>query len=440
MITFIDKKGGSNIQIYVVRPGDSIWGIAQAFGISPQVIVQANQIPEPGRLVVGQALVIPITGSFYWVQPGDTLWSIAQRFGMNYQTLAQINGINPNTPLWVGLRLYIPPAPKRNAEVNAYIEPSGETVSETLLNAAREVGTYLTYLAPFSYQAKRDGSLEPVPLNGIPEVAKQSGASLMMVVTNLENGQFSGELGRDILQSTSVQDVILDNIVEEAKRVGFKDIHFDFEFLPANQREAYNNFLRKAADRLHAEGLMISSALAPKTSGEQTGQWYEAHDYPAHGRIVDFVVLMTYEWGYSGGPPMPVSPINEVEKVLNYAVSVIPPNKIMMGQNLYGYDWTLPYVPGGEYARAVSPQRAIEIAKQHNVAIRYDTTAQAPHFDYVDAQGKSHKVWFEDARSIQAKFNLLKRLNLRGISYWKLGLPFPQNWLLIGDNFNVVKR
>ncbi|MGE7667337.1 LysM peptidoglycan-binding domain-containing protein [Ureibacillus composti] len=429
------------MQIHVVREGETVWGIAQEYGISGEAIVQANQIPEPNRLVLGQALVIPIVGSFYWVQPGDSLFSIAQQFGVNYLTLAQINGINPTQPLNTGFRLYIPPRQKTNAEINAYIEPSGETVSENLLNSAREAAPHLTYLAMFSFEARRDGSLEPMPTNGIPEVAQNAGASLMMVVSNLENGQFSGELGKAILQSSAVQDVLLDNIVEEAKRIGnISDIHFDFEFLPGDQREAYNNFLRKAVERLHAEGFMVSSALAPKTSGEQAGQWYEAHDYQAHGEIVDFVVLMTYEWGYSGGPPMAVSPINEVEKVLNYAVTVIPANKIMMGQNLYGYDWTLPFVPGGEYARTVSPQRAIEIAKENNAEIQYDTTAQAPFFDYVDAQGKSHKVWFEDARSIQAKFDLLKRLRLRGISYWKLGLAFPQNWLLIQNNFNVVKR
>ena len=49
-------------------------------------------------------------------------------------------------------------------------------------------------------------------------------------------------------------------------------------------------------------------------------------------------------------------------------------------------------------------------------------------------------VWFEDARSIQAKFNLIKQYNLRGIGYWKLGLSFPQNWVLIGANFDVVKK
>ncbi|KYD11742.1 hypothetical protein B4119_0008 [Parageobacillus caldoxylosilyticus] len=111
-----------------------------------------------------------------------------------------------------------------------------------------------------------------------------------------------------------------------------------------------------------------------------------------------------------------------------------------MGQNLYGYDWTLPYVPGGPYARAISPQQAIRLAAQHNVAIQYDTRAQAPHFRYRDENGKEHEVWFEDARSIQAKFNLVKELGLRGMSYWKLGLDFPQNWLLLTDNFTVVKR
>jgi spore germination protein len=212
------------------------------------------------------------------------------------------------------------------------------------------------------------------------------------------------------------------------------------EFLRPVDREAYNLFLRKAANLIHQQGFLISTALAPKTSAGQIGKWYEAHDYKAHGEIVDFVVIMTYEWGYSGGPAQPVSPIGPVRKVLEYALTEMPGNKIMMGQNLYGYDWTLPYVPGGKYARAVSPQTAIDLARRYKAAILYDYTAQAPFYNYVDEEGQSHTVWFEDARSIQAKFNLLKELGLRGISYWKLGLSFPQNWLLIEDNFDVVKR
>jgi spore germination protein len=307
------------------------------------------------------------------------------------------------------------------------------------VTAAREAAPYLTYLAPFSFQALRDGSLKEPLLDDFPAIARENKNVLMMVITNQENDQFSDELGRIILTNTSVQNKFLNNIVTTAKKYGFRDIHFDFEYLRPADREAYNQFLRKARDRFKKEGWFISTALAPKTSAEQKGRWYEAHDYKAHGEIVDFVIIMTYEWGYSGGPPMAVSPIGPVREVLEYAVTDIPSNKILMGQNLYGYDWTLPFVQGST-AKAVSPQQAIQIAADNDVSIEYDETAQAPHFNYTDIEDRQHEVWFEDARSIQAKFDLLKELNLRGMSYWKLGLAFPQNWLLISDNFNVRRR
>lgn len=261
----------------------------------------------------------------------------------------------------------------------------------------------------------------------------------MMVITKQENDQFSDELMRILLNDQNVQTTFLNNIVSTAQRLGFRDIHFDFEYLRPEDREAYNRFLRRAKDRFSMEGWLLSTALAPKTRADQPGRWYEAHDYRAHGEIVDFVVIMTYEWGYSGGPPMAVSPIGPVRDVLEYAITEMPSEKILMGQNLYGYDWTLPFRPG-TVARAVSPQQAIQLAAQNNVPIQYDTQAQAPFFNYRGANGQEHRVWFKDARSIQAKFDLIKELNLRGISYWKLGLSFPQNWLLIAENFDVRKR
>lgn len=423
----------------MVRPGQTLYGIAQTYSVTVDRLVESNKIPNPNNLVSGQALVIPIVGSYYFVQPGDSLYSISQRVDVPVQELANINGISENQILSVGYRLYIPARRKRTAEFNGYVEPRGTTVAPALVTAAREAAPYLTYLAPFSFQALRDGSLKEPLLDDFPAIARENKNVLMMVITNQENDQFSDELGRIILTNTSVQNKFLNNIVTTAKKYGFRDIHFDFEYLRPADREAYNQFLRKARDRFKKEGWFISTALAPKTSAEQKGRWYEAHDYKAHGEIVDFVIIMTYEWGYSGGPPMAVSPIGPVRDVLEYAVTDIPSNKILMGQNLYGYDWTLPFVQGS-IAKAVSPQQAIQIAADNDVSIEYDETAQAPHFNYTDIEDRQHEVWFEDARSIQAKFDLLKELNLRGMSYWKLGLAFPQNWLLISDNFNVRRR
>ncbi|AMQ22005.1 LysM peptidoglycan-binding domain-containing protein [Geobacillus sp. JS12] len=428
------------MQIHVVQSGQTLSGIAEAYGTTAEEIVRANKLPNPDKLVVGQALVIPIVGRFYWVQRGDTLWSIARRFSIPMQRLAEVNRLSLNAPLKVGQRLYIPPGAKRRAEFNAYIEPRGATVSPALEASAREAAPYLTYLSPFYFAIRRDATLQEPPLDDFPDIARANRVTLVMVVANIENGQFSDELGALMLTNETLQNRLLDNIVATARRYGFRDIHFDFEYLRPEDREAYNAFLRKAKRRFAREGWMMSTALAPKTSATQRGRWYEAHDYRAHGQIVDFVVIMTYEWGYSGGPPMPVSPIGPVRRVIEYAISEMPAGKILMGQNLYGYDWTLPYVPGGPYAQAISPQQAIALAAKYNVAIEYDTEAQAPHFRYRDENGREHEVWFEDARSIQAKFNLVKELGLRGVSYWKLGIDFPQNWLLIADQFTVVKK
>ncbi|WHY92011.1 glycoside hydrolase family 18 protein [Neobacillus cucumis] len=426
------------MQIHVVQRNESLTTIARAYRTTVQDIIDANELPNPNHLVIGQAIVIPIIGSFYTVKQGETLYSIAQKVGVPYQQLATINRISATQPLSVGLRLYIPQSKKRPADFNAYVEPRGTTVAPALESSAREAAPYLTYLAPFSFQVHRDGTLKEPLLNNFPSIAKSHQVVLMMVINNQENDQFSDELGRILLTDIAIQDKFLNNIVATAKKYGFRDIHFDFEYLRPADKEAYNTFLRKAKARFKSEGWLMSTALAPKTSATQKGKWYEGHDYKAHGQISDFVVIMTYEWGYSGGPAMAVSPIGPVRKVLEYAISEMPSNKILMGQNLYGYDWTLPFVQGS-IAKAVSPQQAIQLAASHNVPIEYDSKAQAPFFRYTE-NGKQHEVWFEDARSIQAKFDLIKELNLRGMSYWKLGLSFPQNWLLIVDNFNVTKR
>ena len=134
---------------------------------------------------------------------------------------------------------------------------------------------------------------------------------------------------------------------------------------------------------------------------------------------------------------MAVAPLRNVELVVDYALSEIPAEKIWMGIPNYGYDWPLPFVQGVTRAPSISNQRAIELAIQHNVAIQYDETAQAPFFHYTDAGGTIHEVWFEDARSLSARLALIAEYGFLGAGIWNLMRPFPQNWRVLNALYRI---
>ena len=469
------------MQIHVVKPGDTLWGISQRYGSDINSMISLNEIGNPNVLVVGQALVIPDVIREYVVQPGDNLWAISSRYGVTVQELAKFNTMSNPSLIYVGQILQIPyfshrimagetlwsissrygitvnqivqsndisnpsmiypgqvlriPAPANPLiEVNAYITRMNEQGRQEVLTR----GNLFTYLSPFSYGVGEDGSLLNLQDTLVLQGASATNSSPLLTITNTVEGTFSSDRAAAILRNSATQDTLLTNIVTKMKEKNYTGLNIDFEYVFPEDRENYNAFLRKAVSRLHPEGYTVSTALAPKVSADQEGLLYEAHDYEAHGEIVDFVVLMTYEWGWSGGRPWAIAPISEVRKVLDYAVTAIPPEKILMGVPLYGRDWRIPWVQG-TYARTVNPKAAVALAAQYGVSIQYHETYQSPFYRYTDEGGQQHEVWFEDARSVQAKYDTVKEYGLRGVSYWVLGIPFPQNWPVLQDQFRVRK-
>ena len=147
---------------------------------------------------------------------------------------------------------------------------------------------------------------------------------------------------------------------------------------------------------------------------------------------------MTYEWGYTYGPPMAVAPLNQVRRVVEYALTEIPAAKIDLGIPNYGYDWPLPYERGVTKAATINNVQAVRIAIEHGAAIRFDDVAESPYFKYT-TDGVEHEVWFEDVRSLSAKFGLMEEYNLRGCGYWQIMQWFRANWLLLQDYFYILK-
>ncbi len=424
--------------IYTVRPGDSVDAIARRYGLSSERIIRENELADPNALVVGQTLVLSQPTAVYTVAAGDTLYGIASRFGVSVNQLWRGNpwlggkaDLSPGQELVISL-----PAPTYGSiDVNAYAYPN---IDRSVL---QKTLPYLTYLTLFTYGFRPDGSLVEIEDEELIELARTYGvAPIMMLATLGEDGTFSNELAATLLSDPTLQAQVIENVRRVLAQKRYAGIDVDFEYIPGEYAEEYAQFITNLRTALAPDGYRVFVSLAPKTSPNQRGLLYEGHDYGALGAAADGVLLMTYEWGYTYGPPLPVAPINRVREVVDYALTEIPAAKISMGIPNYGYDWALPYVRGESRARSLSNVAAVDLARQRYAAIEFDETAQSPYFRYFvreDGEPIEHIVHFEDARSIDAKLRLINEKNLRGGSVWNIMRYFPQLWLVLNNLFRI---
>ena len=296
-----------------------------------------------------------------------------------------------------------------------------------------QTASLISGIMPFTYGFRPDGSLLPLNDNVIIDTALRYSVSPVMHLSTLtENGNFSTALAEALLADASAQQSLTENLLAELRRKNYYALDVDFEFLGAKNAEGYAGFLSRLREKLNAAGFPVLAALAPKVSDTQPGTLYEGHDYAAIGKAVNSVLLMTYEWGYTYGPPMAVSPIRPVRRVVEYALTRIPAEKIFLGISNYGYNFTLPYVQGLSEAESLSVEEAIRLAGEKGAEIQYDEQVEAPFFVYTE-NGEEHRVWFEDARSLSARLRLLPAYGLRGALYWNFDRPNPQNLALLNQ-------
>lgn len=424
--------------IHVVEAGQTLTSIAEQYGVSPELIITVNELPNPENLVVGQSLAIRIPEISYTIQEGDTLSRIAQNYGVTTTRILQNNpALAASGVLTPGNTVVIR---YRDEEPIDTITVNGYAYTFIDRNVLRKTLPFLTYLLIFSYGFTPTGELVTIDDDELIAIAQEFGVAPAMVLAPMNaEGQFSSELASQLFRDDAAEDRLIENIVTTMQAKGYRAIDIDFEFILPADKEAFLSFITKMQNRLSQEGLLTFVALAPKTSGAMTGLLYEAHDYPTIGAAADYVLLMTYEWGYTYGPPMATAPINNVRRVLEYGVSVIDPNKIFMGIPNYAYDWPLPFVRNQTAAESISNQQAIERAAANNVVILFDEQAQSPNYFYTDPQGIQHVVWFDDVRSMNAKLRLMPEFGLNGGSIWQIMNFFPGLYNVLSAYFNIVK-
>lgn len=421
--------------IHVVRPNETLEAIAAQYGVSPTLLSADNDVPPDGVLATGQTLCVRIPANTHTVSEGETLTSIGTRYNQSARQLYQNNRILGGRPqLYPGQTLVISyqDEPDSSSIANGYAYPFTDRAQ---LDADVP---YLSHLTPFTYGIDSEGNLLDLDDEALRAAADRYGTiSVMHLSTLTELGQFDTNRATTLLTDIARQVRLLNQIETTMTSKGYGGIDVDFEFLPGQLALAYAAFLTRLRERFAPQGWFVWAALAPKTSADQAGLLYEGHNYKAVSEAVDAVLLMTYEWGYTYGPPMAVAPIPNVRRVLDYAKTEFPLTKAMLGLPNYGYDWPLPYEQGVTMARSISNQEAIELAISYNIAILYDDRAQAPHFNYTDRMGTIHEVWFEDARSLGAKLSLVSEYGMMGTGIWNSTRPFAQTYVSLVSRYLI---
>jgi spore germination protein len=425
--------------IHVVQTGETIFSIAKSYGLTAEKLIQDNELTNPNNLVIGQAIVIVYPRQTYTVQEGDTLESIANAYGVTQVQLLRNNPmISERNILYPGETIVIDYEGEKIGDIstNGYAYPYIDQ------DRLRKVLPYLTYLTLFTYGLTPEGDLIQIDDTEIIQLAREYGvAPLMLISTYLSVGVYNNELTHAILSNKDIQNYLINNIIDNMKAKDYFGLYINFGFILIEDRQAYADFMTELSKRLADEGFEVCVALAPDTISK-SGVIYEGHDYAGLGQSTTAVLLMTYEWGYTLGPSMSIAPIDYMRAVFDYSVTKIPPEKTYIGIPTYGYDWVLDPVKGAAIPHSLSNVAAIDLAVQVGAVIEYDEVSQAPFYYYTDTYGgkdKHHIVWFEDARSIDAKVKLVPEYGFRGISILNVMNYFAQLWLVINTQYEIRK-
>ncbi|WP_222927626.1 glycosyl hydrolase family 18 protein [Biomaibacter acetigenes] len=277
-------------------------------------------------------------------------------------------------------------------------------------------------LVPFWFGVTEQGTLVDQSQPEALQVARANNLPILAIVHNYSDPQMS-ELIHELLTTPALRENLVNSIENMLVSRGFAGVNIDFEFVPPPDRPALNAFMENLYRRLSPRFRVTISVPAELQENPQH-PFSGAFDYGTLAMLADELFILAYDEHFS--TPGPVASIGFVRRVLDYAITRIPRNKIKLGMAVYGYDW----VAAGGMPRTLTYNEAIALARQYGATITYDEQAQESTFTYT-ANGVQHIVWFEDARSFSAKLDLVNEYNLGGIAVWRLGQEDPRVWNVI---------
>src|SRR5271155_756809 len=307
-------------------------------------------------------------------------------------------------------------------------------------------------LVPAWYGVDADGLVSGGPNPLVLETARAHHVPMMPIVAN---GDFAQEEFHKLLRNPAAAKSMVAQLIRVCKENGYIGIQFDFENVHWTDRDALSSMVREAAAAFHSEGLQLTIATVPNAPGAPAGEggfaawiyenWRGAYDLKALAQSVDLICLMTYDQNTRWTPPGPVAGWDWTVENLDYALKVVPKEKLSLGIPVYGYHW----YAGAPIMREDPATK--KMAEQPNIAADYISTPEVllfarefngvPQWDAVD-----HTAWFyiyrdqmrewffyTDTRTFEDRYKLAQERGVEGFCSWVLGSEDPGIWNLLPD-------
>lgn len=273
--------------------------------------------------------------------------------------------------------------------------------------------------SPYWYTLLADGSLKSREANhaSMTETAHARGQKVIPLINKVSDNT--------TLVNATVRQRAVTNIYNLLVDKGYDGVNIDFEGMPPSTKPGVTAFMRELEAKLRPAGLLVTMAVPAKWSADDSRNSFAAcFDYPALGKIVDYLVIMTYDHHAAWSGPGPVAEAGWVEEVIKYATGVVPAEKILLGLAGYGYDWS------SRGCASLGAWEAPALAERHGVQVQWDSAAKVPHFTYWSS-GIRHDVWYEDSHSNDIKIAMINKYNLGGAALWSLGQEDSRFWQVL---------
>jgi spore germination protein len=297
--------------------------------------------------------------------------------------------------------------------VPEYDRPSAWASAQSNRAALSGVTVFQTHL-------DADGDLIHYPNVQFPDWLWQSQLTIVPMVTNHVGDRWDGDLVGRVISNPDRRRYHIDQIVNYAVDGGFSGIELDYENLSPAQREPFSTFVRELASALHSRGKQLTVAVHAKL--QEPGEWDapQAQDWAVIGAEADRIVVMTYD--FDPARPGAISPLGWTRSVLQFAATRIPPNKIIQGIPLYGYDWS-----GGRTGVDVTYTQLLDLARTHGVQPRRDPMDHHLILEYTD-RGSRHEIWLADADTVASLVQVGREVGVAGYALWRLGGEDASAW------------